>query len=52
MCCMHTRLLSEGSHINLHRRPKQSLDPSIVSRFCSRLPTLNLLNILVPGSAS
>ena len=49
--CVHPSLPTE-IYVNLLPRPKQSLDPSIVSRFCFNLPTLNLLNTLVHGSGS
>ena len=49
--CAHPSIPTEV-HVNLLPRPKQSSDPSIVSRFCFKLPTLNLLNTLVHGLES
>ena len=42
-------IIEKEDHVDLPRRPKPSLDPSIVSRSFSRLPTLSSRNIQVLG---
>ena len=49
--CAHPSISTEV-HVNLLLRPKQSSDPSTVSRFCFKPPTLNSLNTPAHGSES
>lgn len=51
-CAVCTLLSATEVRINVARRPKHSLDPSIVSKSYSKRPTLSLPNIPVLGSVS